>query len=144
MVTGVETASLVLAAFPVAIECIKYYVDAASKMKEMRNHWAVLRQLAREVKAERTIFKNSWNRLLQLAGGTPNLSLSPLDPDSVSSIVDICEDLIDILEELKHRFEKYERTKVCPLPVNAYRVSDTARYLDWILKDVTRHLQSYR
>jgi len=128
MVTGVETAGLVLAAFPIAIECVKYYVEAASKMKEMCNHRAVLRQLAREVKAEMTIFKNSWNRLLQLpeenlksavtADGTSNVkaeSLSHLDLDSVSSIVDICEDLLDILEELKHKFEKYERTTVCPL-----------------------------
>ena len=124
MITGVETAGLVLAAFPIAIECVKYYVDAASKVKQMRNHRTVLSQLAREVKAEMTIFKNSRNRLLQLAGENPISGATTrgtsLDPDSISSIVDICKDLIDILEELRDKFEKYERTKVCSLSVNAY------------------------
>lgn len=135
MVTGVETAGLVLAVFPVVVGCLKYYVDAASKVKEMRNHRVVLKQLEREVKAEMTIFKNSWNRLLQLAGedsisgatrtsNSKTKSLSLLDQDSVSSIVDICEDLMEILEALKHRFEKYERTKVCSLIICKYSCAE--------------------
>jgi len=100
---GVEAAGLVLAAFPVVLECIH-------KLKEMRNHRAILRQMEREIRAERTIFKNSWNRLLELAGedkilGTLSAtSHYSMDHDSVISILDICEDLLGILEELKHKF----------------------------------------
>ncbi|KAF8417854.1 hypothetical protein EV426DRAFT_621333 [Tirmania nivea] len=96
--SGMEIAGLVLATFPIVIECL-------NKMKK-GNRRVVLIQLARELKVEMTIFKNSWNRLLQLAG-EDSITGESLDPDTVSSIVDICEDLLDSLENLKHRVEKY-------------------------------------
>jgi len=156
MVTGVETAGLVLAVSPIILDRLEYYINAVSGMEGMRNYEVVLKQLEREVKAEMTIFKNSWNRLLQLAGenlisGTTRTSnskttqLSPLDPDSISSIVDLCEELIDILEELKRKFEKYERTTVCSSSGSAHIPGiDSTCCLGRILKDATRRLQSYQ
>lgn len=104
---GVEAAGLVLATFPIVLECI-------NKMKGIRNHRVILRQMAREMKAEMTIFRNSWNRLLDLTGediisGTP-------DRDC---ILDLCEDLLDILEELKLKFG-HQGAAVCFLSVNIH------------------------
>jgi len=64
MVTGIETAGLVLGAFPLAIEGIKAYSDGMKTVKDMKNYEQILRQFARELKVERCKYDNTFLGLL--------------------------------------------------------------------------------
>lgn len=53
MVTGVETAGIVLGVFPLCIELIKLYATAAQTIKDMLHYHRILREYVRELKLER-------------------------------------------------------------------------------------------
>ena len=64
MVTGVETAGILLAVFPLCIELIKLYASGAETLGEiLRHHHRVLRQFQRELDME---FCKFYNCLLDL------------------------------------------------------------------------------
>ena len=80
---------------------------------------------------ERCKFDNTWCTLLELAGEDPGAAGKPpwsisleakllehLRSSSVTSFVDACVELNDILEELIARFRGYEKDKVsCELQI---------------------------
>jgi len=123
MVTGIETAGLVLGAFPIVIEGLKYYISCARKVKEISRHKSVLRQFLRDIKTEMTIFEDTWYQLTGCdpfrvkAGKLPD-SWAPklpahLRPNSIDSIEIVCEGMRGVLEELQQKFQKYEQKEVC-------------------------------
>lgn len=65
MVTGIETAGLALAAFPLIIEGLKFYASGYKTIGELRNYQKVLNKLVRELKLENTKFENTINSLLE-------------------------------------------------------------------------------
>ncbi|KAF8454293.1 hypothetical protein BDZ91DRAFT_747764 [Kalaharituber pfeilii] len=58
MLTGVETAGIVLAVFPLCIELVKLYASGAGTIYEMRHHHKVLREFHRELEMESCKFYN--------------------------------------------------------------------------------------
>ncbi|KAF8244015.1 hypothetical protein K440DRAFT_636555 [Wilcoxina mikolae CBS 423.85] len=71
MVTGVETAGLVLAAFPILIQFLDFYNGGVQKATELRNYRRVLKRLVRELKMEKCKFGNTCENLLD---GMPSVS----------------------------------------------------------------------
>ncbi|KAF8539020.1 hypothetical protein BDD12DRAFT_925468 [Trichophaea hybrida] len=64
MVTGIETAGLVLAAFPILIQCLDFYNGGVQKATELKNYRRVLKRLVRELKMEKCKFGNTCENLL--------------------------------------------------------------------------------
>jgi len=122
MVTGIETAGLVLAAFPIVVEGLKYYISCARKVKEISRHRDVLRQFMRDIKTEMTIFEDTWYQLtgcdpFQVKAGKLPDSWVPTLPahlrsNSIDSIEIVCEGMKDVLEGLQQKFQKYEQKEV--------------------------------
>jgi len=115
MVTGIETAGLVLAAFPVVLEGLKYYIDCTKQVKDIRRHRVVLNRFMRDIKTEMTIFEDTWNRFTGYKlpdGGVPKLP-THLHTNLIDSIENVCQGMKDVLEILQQKLQKYEQTEVC-------------------------------
>ncbi|KAI5806084.1 hypothetical protein EDC01DRAFT_626183 [Geopyxis carbonaria] len=65
MVTGIETAGLVLAAFPLIVKALSSYAEGCGKIQEMFQHHTELRKFAVELKTEYTKFHNTCQNLLE-------------------------------------------------------------------------------
>lgn len=65
MVTGIETAGLVLGAFPLVIEGLKMYVQGVSTMRDMKRYEFILGQFKRDIEMESTHFEDTCYQLLQ-------------------------------------------------------------------------------
>jgi len=65
MVTGIETAGLALAIFPLVVRGLAFYLDAAQKVKEIYKYEGVLKRLVRELEMERSKFENTCAVLLE-------------------------------------------------------------------------------
>ena len=130
MITGIETAGLVLAAFPLAIKSIKYYADGARTMQEMRHHRHVLDEFSRELDMENVKFVNTCFDLLEDAVTSDELSSLMNDPGgdfwkakdlqvklhgrlrshSIPHFVRAMETLKEIVDELNEKFGINEST----------------------------------
>lgn len=64
MVTGVETAGLVLAIFPLAIEGLKFYLKGLESIKRWWRYAAAVRQLLRALTMEKVKFEESCEDVL--------------------------------------------------------------------------------
>ncbi|KAI5844286.1 hypothetical protein BZA05DRAFT_173374 [Tricharina praecox] len=80
MATGIEIAGLVLAALPLAVETIKFYVKGAETMKEMRHHLPVLKEFERELDMEHAKFVDTCYHLLGNTVAPKDLSSLMGDP----------------------------------------------------------------
>lgn len=140
MVTGVETAGLVLAAFPILMQCLNVYVSSAQKVREMRRYRRVLRQFRRAIDMENCKFENTWYALVELAGENPSTIgelpwgagvkarlLAQLRPASVRNFAEACEELNEILEQLNSQFTAYRQDRVRFRPLK--RQSDTYQHI---------------
>ena len=65
MLTGVETAGVVLAVFPLCIELVKLYANGAQTLKGMRDYESELLKLQRRLQMESCIFYNSLYTLFE-------------------------------------------------------------------------------
>jgi len=65
MPTGIETAGLVLAIFPIVVKGFDVYLDGSRKVKDLWQWRRGLRGMLREFKAESALFENTCMRLLQ-------------------------------------------------------------------------------
>ncbi|KAI5797812.1 hypothetical protein EDC01DRAFT_40144 [Geopyxis carbonaria] len=65
MVTGVETAGLVLAAFPLVVKGLVAYADGCQKLTDMQHHSRLLQQFSVELDTEHAKFVNTCQNLLQ-------------------------------------------------------------------------------
>jgi len=121
MVTGIETAGLVLAAFPILMEVL----SSAHTVKEIWRYRVTLRMLRRAIRVEKCKFEEIWYYLLQLAGEDPNAVGDPpwsdefqkkllahLRESSRVSFVDACEDLNTILGELNEKLGQNENNDI--------------------------------
>ena len=61
--SGIEVAGLVMAAFPLLISGIQFYIDGCDTIERWRKWESVLAHLARNIKAEHRIFRNVCKRL---------------------------------------------------------------------------------
>jgi len=126
MVTGIECAGLLLGVFPLVLEGIKFYLEAAKRVKQMKRHGATLTHFLREVEMEQSKFDNIWYSLVAISGINPKIVAEPmpwhpsveekllacLPSHSVPSFVRACQEMNEILEKLAHRFQKYNEDKV--------------------------------
>jgi hypothetical protein len=71
MVTGIETAGLALAAFPILVQGLDFYNSGIRRTTELKNYRRVLKRLVRELKMERCKFGNTCENLLD---GMPSIS----------------------------------------------------------------------
>ncbi|KAF8417840.1 hypothetical protein EV426DRAFT_706577 [Tirmania nivea] len=65
MVTGAETAGIVLGAFPLVIEGLKVYIKGVSTMRDMKRYEFILGQFKRDIEMESTHFEDTCYQLLQ-------------------------------------------------------------------------------
>ena len=65
MVTGIETAGLVLGAFPLAIEAIKIYCNGVQTMKDMVKYQEILSMFEYEISLEDFFFRQTVEGLLE-------------------------------------------------------------------------------
>lgn len=125
MVTGIETASLALAIFPLVIEGLKSYSNGARTIKDMWRSQVTLKSLIRELRMEKCKFENTLTSLLEgVASDQPNLLFlmndpeckfwctkdfqetlkSRLRPDMVEVYIEAMEELYSALESLTNKF----------------------------------------
>src|ERR1700736_2749168 len=64
MVTGVETAGLVLASFPLVISAIQAYRDGLKPLRNWRKYRFLVLELSEAVRSQYIIFENNIERLL--------------------------------------------------------------------------------
>jgi len=62
MVTGIESAGLVLAAFPLAMEGLRIYANGARTVKNMMRHELILTQFCGELTMEQTKYGDPCSR----------------------------------------------------------------------------------
>ena len=65
MATGIEIVGLVLGAFPLAVEFIKFYADGARTVHDMRHHQHILDEFVRELDMEFCKFTNTCDDLFE-------------------------------------------------------------------------------
>lgn len=65
MATGIETAGLALAIFPLVVRGLAFYLDAAQKVKDIYKYEGVLKRLVRELEMEKSKFENTCAVLLE-------------------------------------------------------------------------------
>ncbi|RPB16179.1 hypothetical protein P167DRAFT_570890 [Morchella conica CCBAS932] len=125
MVTGIETAGLALAIFPLVIEGLKSYSNGARTIKDMWRSQVTLKSLIRELRMEKCKFENTLTSLLEgVASDQPNLLFlmndpeckfwctkdfqetlkSRLRPDMVEVYIEAMEELYSALESLTNKF----------------------------------------
>jgi hypothetical protein len=63
MVTGVETAGLILAAFPLLVSGLTAYSKGVSTIRDWHGYRRILRQYARDIEGERVAFLNTLEEL---------------------------------------------------------------------------------
>ena len=64
MITGVETAGLILAVFPIVVEGLKTWKEGADSLKTWRKTRQTLRQYVMKAENQRVIFENIIEQLL--------------------------------------------------------------------------------
>lgn len=65
MVTGIETAGLALAVFPIVVGGLKFYADGARTIKDMWRYEGTLKSISRELGMEKCKFENTCTLLLE-------------------------------------------------------------------------------
>ena len=81
MVTGIETAGLVLGAFPLVIEGLRVYIKGVSTMRDMKRYEFILGQFKRDIEMESTHFEDTCYQLLQHMALPENSTLDNLVAD---------------------------------------------------------------
>jgi hypothetical protein len=80
MVTGVEVAGLVMAAFPIVVSALQFYLDGLESIKHWWRYAKLLKHFIRILDMERTKFENVCEELLYDAFGGIELSRLLEDP----------------------------------------------------------------
>jgi hypothetical protein len=63
MVTGLETAGLILAAFPLLVHGLTAYSKGVNTIRDWRGYRRILRQYARDLEGERVVYLNTLEEL---------------------------------------------------------------------------------
>ncbi|KAI5803589.1 hypothetical protein DFH27DRAFT_53025 [Peziza echinospora] len=94
MVTGVETAGLVLGAFPVAIECIRVYMKGASRIKKMIQYKVILEVFLQDLETEKCIFQDLCEDLLEPYCEADEIKELIKDPGGTSWSAEAIKDIL--------------------------------------------------
>ncbi len=132
MVTGVETAGLVLAVFPLVVEGLKTYLKGVESIKRWWKYVSVLKHLIRLLRMEEAKFSNTCTELLHDLVGAPQLALLLEKPGGwrwrdadlqiklrqrlgrgFHAYLEVVTDMTDILEEFRRKLELDVNDKVC-------------------------------
>lgn len=119
MVTGIETAGILLGVFPLCIELIKLYVRGAETLGEILRHHRVLQRFQRELNMESCKFYNSLLNLFEdtLTGqdceqffkdpkeAEERLNTRLDRPGATKAFIDAVEALQEELNELRYQFQ---------------------------------------
>lgn len=84
MVTGVETAGFVLAAFPVVVEGLVIYINGIQKIKQLRRCHDVLELLKSRLSSQSAFFRQSIEKLFAIA--------NVFDPEDIDKIFNDFDD----------------------------------------------------
>ena len=113
--SGIEVAGLVMAAFPLVISGIQFYIDGCDKVERWRKWESVLAHLARNIKAEHRIFRNVCKRLeleisldSQRSREITDAQISALERrlgDSYDDFVAVARDLAKILVKCRKKLD---------------------------------------
>ncbi|KAI5785805.1 hypothetical protein EDC01DRAFT_189016 [Geopyxis carbonaria] len=124
MVTGIESAGLALAIFPLLVQGLKFYAGGCCTIKDWHNYDRVLKCFARELKMEKCKFENTCLSLLEdmvSPGEIQNLMDNPggdcwkqhhtmealrrrLRPNTVPNYLEAIETLLEILQNMSKTF----------------------------------------
>src|SRR5205809_3026823 len=122
MVTGVETAGLVLATFPLVIEGLKFYLRGLETIRRWRHYVRFIEDLIRQINMERRKFKNNCTELLWdlvpaeeldslledpggFSWGNLHTSLHERLGQSFDDFLKAVNDMTDRLDEFKEKLE---------------------------------------
>lgn len=83
MATGVETAGLVLATFPIVVICLKHYVEGVETVKRWHHYRQELTRYARKLETERILYLDMTVELLGDLVDPEDLRAMLLDPASI-------------------------------------------------------------
>ena len=72
MVTGVETAGLVLAAFPLIVKGLEAYIEGIQKIKQLRDFRKLLKSYSVQLSTQQAIFQQTFQVLLEAADIEPD------------------------------------------------------------------------
>ena len=113
--SGIEVAGLVMAAFPLVISGIQFYIDGCNKIERWRKWESVLAHLARNIKAEHRIFRNVCKRLeleiildSQRSPETTDAQIEALERrlgDSYDDFVAVARDLAKVLVKCRKKLD---------------------------------------
>jgi hypothetical protein len=145
MVTGVETAGLVLAVFPIVVEGLKGYVDGIETIKRYWKYAAQLKHLIRILRMEEAKFSNTCTELLHDLVAAPELALLLEKPGSwrwrdaelqiklrarlgrgLHAYLEAVTDMTDILDEFRRKLELDSNDRVSHLHGTAPCVGSAA------------------
>jgi hypothetical protein len=131
MVTGIETAGITLAIFPIVIEGLKAYLDGIASIKKWWQYVAVLKRLVRDLLVEEVKFTNTCTELLHDLVDTPELALLLDKPGGerwrgaglqmklkqrlgrgLQAYMESVIDMTDVLEEFRRKLELGPNDKV--------------------------------
>lgn len=135
MVTGIETAGLALAVFPLVVGGIQFYADGARTIKEMWRPERALNALTRELEMEKCKFENTCTLLLEDMVSNSHLILlmerpggplwgaddlqqklkSRLRPAAAQCYMEAIEALVFTLQTLQDKFKMNKDEKVYPI-----------------------------
>ena len=79
MVTGIETAGLVLAVLPLVISALESYKDGLQTIRRLYHSEAELRKLTRTLKVQRSKYRTNLEKLIKAAA--PNLGIQDVSED---------------------------------------------------------------
>jgi hypothetical protein len=79
MVTGIETAGLVLAVLPLVISALESYKDGLQTIKRLYHSEAQLRKLIRTLKVQRSKYRTNLEKLIKAAA--PDLGIQDVPED---------------------------------------------------------------
>ena len=145
MVTGIETAGLVLAVFPIIVEGLKVYLDGISSIKKYWQFIAVLKRLIRDLLVEEVKFSNTCTellhdlvdsseliRLLEKPGGerwrTTELQIKLKERlgRGLQAYMEAVIDMTDCLEDFRRKLELGPTNRVSPHTCSPAHNSDHA------------------
>ena len=109
MVTGVETAGVVLATFPIVISFLEHYVEGVETIQKWRSYSRELAIYARKLEVQRVTYLNTTEKLLEdIVESEDDLATMLSDPASATWQKPEYTDLLR--ERLRHSNDIYFAT----------------------------------
>lgn len=146
MPTGVETAGIVLAVFPICIGLINIYFHGAATLNKMRHHHRVLREFHRELDMESCKFYNSLLNLFDDTiteqdcarffrdpkGAEEKLKARLVRPQTAKNFIDGISAMSQALSDLEHKFASLDKSIAEKMKTKAVQVDSDEYVKVWL------------